>query len=90
MLSVNVTSAFLMSRQVLPGMVEAGGGAIVHVGSVQSAGAVGNSAAYVTSKHALLGLARSIAVDFALGGAVLLRVPRGDRYANASRVGGAG
>ena len=64
-LAVNVTSAFLVSQQILPGMVEAGGGAIVHVGSVQSVGAVGNSAAYVTSKHALLGLARSIALDYA-------------------------
>lgn len=67
-LAVNLTSAFLMSRHVLPGMIEAGGGAIIHVGSVQSVGAVGNSAAYVTSKHALLGLARSIALDFARSG----------------------
>jgi NAD(P)-dependent dehydrogenase (short-subunit alcohol dehydrogenase family) len=67
-LSVNVTSAFLMSQQVLPGMIEAGGGAIIHVGSVQSVGAVGNSTAYVTSKHALLGLVRSIALDFGESG----------------------
>jgi NAD(P)-dependent dehydrogenase (short-subunit alcohol dehydrogenase family) len=67
-LAVNVTSAFLMSRHVLPRMIESGGGAIILVGSVQSAGAVGNSAAYVTSKHALLGLARSIALDFARSG----------------------
>ena len=67
-LSINLTSAFLMSQHVLPGIIEAGGGAIILVGSVQSVGAVGNSAAYVTSKHAMLGLARSIALDFARSG----------------------
>jgi NAD(P)-dependent dehydrogenase (short-subunit alcohol dehydrogenase family) len=67
-LSVNLTGAFLISQHVLPGMIEAGGGAIIHVGSVQSVGAVRNSAAYVTSKHALLGLVRSIALDFARSG----------------------
>ena len=65
--SVNLTSAFLMSQHVLPGMIEEGG-AIILVGSVQSVGAFGNSAAYVTSKHAMLGLARSIALDFARSG----------------------
>jgi len=35
---------------------------------VQSVGAVANSAAYVTSKHAILGLTRSIALDYAKAG----------------------
>jgi NAD(P)-dependent dehydrogenase (short-subunit alcohol dehydrogenase family) len=65
---VNVTSAFLVCREVIPKMIEAGGGAISLVGSVQSVGAVANSAAYVTSKHAILGLARSIALDYAKQG----------------------
>lgn len=60
---VNVTSAFLVCRAMLPKMKH--GAAISLVGSVQSVGAVANSAAYVTSKHALLGLARSIALDYA-------------------------
>lgn len=62
---VNVTAAFYVCRAVLPKMVAAGGGAISLVGSVQSVAAVANSAAYVTSKHALLGLTRSIALDYA-------------------------
>jgi len=65
-LQVNVTAAFLVCRAVLPRM--SAGGSISLVGSVQSVGAVANSAAYVTSKHALLGLARSIALDFAKDG----------------------
>lgn len=64
-LRVHVDGAFHVVRCALPHMIEAGGGAIVIVGSVQSVAAVGNSAAYVTAKHALVGLTRSIAVDFA-------------------------
>ena len=65
---VNVTSAFLVTKAVIPKMLAAGGGSISLVGSVQSVGAVANSAAYVTSKHALLGLTRSIALDYAKQG----------------------
>lgn len=64
-LRVHVDGAFHMARCLLPHMIEAGGGSIVLVGSVQSVAAVANSAAYVTAKHALLGLTRSIAMDFA-------------------------
>lgn len=64
-LRVHVDGSFNVARCTLPHMIEAGGGAIVIVGSVQSVAAVGNSAAYVTAKHALVGLTRSIALDFA-------------------------
>lgn len=65
---VNVTGAFKVCRAVIPKMIAGGGGSISLVGSVQSVGAVANSAAYVTSKHALLGLTRSIALDYAKAG----------------------
>lgn len=65
---VNVTAAFLVARAVIPKLVERGGGVISLVGSVQSVGAIANSAAYVTSKHAVLGLAKSIALDYAKQG----------------------
>jgi len=45
-------------------MLKRGGGAIVMTGSVQSVTAQRNSVHYVTSKHALLGLTRSIALDY--------------------------
>jgi NAD(P)-dependent dehydrogenase (short-subunit alcohol dehydrogenase family) len=65
---VNLNAAFYVCRALLPKMIEAGGASISLVGSVQSVGALANSAAYVTSKHALLGLARSIALDYAPAG----------------------
>jgi len=64
-LRVHVDGCFHVVRCTLPHMISAGGGSIVIVGSVQSVAAVGSSAAYVTAKHALLGLTRSIALDFA-------------------------
>ncbi len=45
-------------------MIRRGGGAIVITASVQSFAAQRNSAAYVVSKHGLLGLTRSMALDY--------------------------
>jgi len=61
---VNLKGAFLVSKYAIPEIISRGGGAIVMTGSVQSVTAQQNSVAYVTSKHALLGLTRSIALDF--------------------------
>ena len=64
-LAINLTSAFLMSRASIPHLRQSGGGSIVNVGSVQSRGSQRGAVAYVTSKHALLGLTRALAVDYA-------------------------
>ena len=63
-MAVNLTSAFLVSRAAIPHLRQSGGGSIVHVGSVQSHVSQRGAMAYVTSKHALLGLTRSMAVDY--------------------------
>ena len=64
-LSVNLDGCFHVVRAALPHMIAGGGGSIVLVGSVQTVVAVANSAAYVTAKHGIAGLVRSIALDFA-------------------------
>ncbi len=66
-LAVDLDSAFYLCRSALPHMT-ARGGAIVLIGSTQSVVAHRNSAAYVTGKHAIVGLMRSIALDFASKG----------------------
>lgn len=65
MLRVNATGSFLCTKAFLPGMVEGGWGRIVMMASV--AGLTGERyiAAYAASKHAVLGLARSLAVEVA-------------------------
>ena len=64
-LTVNLKSAFLMSKCVITVMVKRGGGAIVNTGSVQSVAAQSNSVHYVVSKHGILGLTRCLALDYA-------------------------
>jgi NAD(P)-dependent dehydrogenase (short-subunit alcohol dehydrogenase family) len=64
-MNANLRSAFLASKYAIPHMVRRGGGSIVITGSVQSLTAQRNSLAYVVSKHALLGLTRSLALDYA-------------------------
>jgi NAD(P)-dependent dehydrogenase (short-subunit alcohol dehydrogenase family) len=59
-LDVNLTAAMRLCRAVLPHMREAGGGAIVNVASIAALGGNGG-VAYCASKHALLGLSKSIA-----------------------------
>ncbi|HEY6292374.1 MAG TPA: SDR family NAD(P)-dependent oxidoreductase [Terriglobia bacterium] len=63
-IDANLKSAFLVCKYAIPAIIQRGGGAIVVTGSVQSVAAQRNSAHYVVSKHGLLGLARSIALDF--------------------------
>lgn len=62
-LAVNVTGAWIAATAVLPGMLAAGRGSIVNVASTASLRASRHIAAYVASKHALLGLTRALAED---------------------------
>jgi NAD(P)-dependent dehydrogenase (short-subunit alcohol dehydrogenase family) len=63
--AVNVTGAFLMSRAVLPAMIAAGGGSIIHIASQLGRVAAPARAAYCTSKGAIIQLAKAMAVDHA-------------------------
>lgn len=63
-LNVNLRGAYLMSRALLPQLVKSKG-ACVFMASVQGLATQQNVAAYTVSKHGLIGLAKSIAVDFA-------------------------
>jgi NAD(P)-dependent dehydrogenase (short-subunit alcohol dehydrogenase family) len=62
-LDANLESVMLMARSCIPAMLETGGGSIVNVSSLAGLVAPGSMAAYVTSKTAVLGLTRSLAVD---------------------------
>lgn len=64
-LAVNLTGAYLMSRAVIPHMIEAGGGSIIHIASQM--GRVGSPGrpAYCATKGALIQLAKVMALDHA-------------------------
>jgi gluconate 5-dehydrogenase len=71
-MDVNVTGAFLLARSLSPGMREGGRGRVINVASI--AGLVGthagvmNAVGYSTSKAALIGLTRDLAVKWAADG----------------------
>jgi 2-keto-3-deoxy-L-fuconate dehydrogenase len=68
-LTVNVTSMYRMIRAFLPAMLEAGGASIVNVSSVvSSVKGAPNRFVYGTTKAAVIGLTKGIAVDFVTGG----------------------
>jgi NAD(P)-dependent dehydrogenase (short-subunit alcohol dehydrogenase family) len=61
--ALNATSAFLATRAALPGMLTRGRGRIVNIASVAGLHGARYIAAYAASKHALVGLTRSIAAE---------------------------
>lgn len=63
--AVNVMGAYLMSRAVLPAMIAAGGGNIIHIASQLGRVAAPARAAYCASKGAIIQLAKAMAVDHA-------------------------
>jgi NAD(P)-dependent dehydrogenase (short-subunit alcohol dehydrogenase family) len=68
MLDVNATGTFLCTRPVLDGMIAAGWGRIVNIASTAALRGYPYIAAYAASKHAVLGLTRSLALELARTG----------------------
>lgn len=64
LMAVNVKSMFLMTRAVLPQMIESGGGAIVCTSSISAVAATPGEVLYDTTKGACHMFARAIAVEF--------------------------
>lgn len=65
---VNVTGAFLVTQACLPAMLAAKHGRVVMIGSTASVQGFPYVAHYVASKHAVLGLARALALEVATKG----------------------
>ena len=67
-LAVNVTGTFLVTKEVVPDMVASRAGRVINIAS--TAGLVGYAyvSAYVAAKHAVIGLTRSLALEFARAG----------------------
>ncbi len=64
-IGVNLKGAFLMSKHAIPAIRAAGGGAIVHIASVQGLQSMPGVPAYAASKGGLLSLTRNMALDYA-------------------------
>jgi NAD(P)-dependent dehydrogenase (short-subunit alcohol dehydrogenase family) len=66
--AVNVTGTFLVTKETVPDMVARRAGRVINIAS--TAGLVGYAyvSAYVAAKHAVIGLTRSLALEFARAG----------------------
>lgn len=62
-IDVNLTSAFLAIRGVVPSMRRRGGGSIINIGSVNGKAPYANRSAYAASKMGLIGLTRTLALE---------------------------
>ena len=67
-LDINLTGTFYCMREALPSMVERGWGRIINVASVAGKTGAPYVAAYTASKHGVVGLTRSVALEVAAKG----------------------
>jgi NAD(P)-dependent dehydrogenase (short-subunit alcohol dehydrogenase family) len=64
LMDINVKSMFLVTKAVLPSMLEIGGGVIVNTASISGVTASPLESVYCVTKGAVLQLTRAIAVEF--------------------------
>ncbi|WP_342379222.1 SDR family oxidoreductase [Myxococcus stipitatus] len=64
-MAINVTAPFILCRELMPAMAQAGGGRVINIGSMAAVRGMKYTSAYCASKHALLGLTRALAAEYA-------------------------
>lgn len=67
-LAINLKGAWLCMKHEIPAMLKFGGGSIVNMSSIAGLVGFAGAAAYVASKHGLVGLTRSAALEYAKQG----------------------
>lgn len=67
-MDINVKGVWLCLRQAIAIMLKTGGGSIVNTASVAGLGAAPTMSIYAASKHAVVGLTKSAAVEYAKKG----------------------
>jgi 3-hydroxybutyrate dehydrogenase len=65
LVKLNLSAPFFLSRAVLPQMYQRGWGRLIHIGSAHALVASANKAPYVATKHGILGMSKSIALEAA-------------------------
>lgn len=64
MIAVHLTAPVVATQAVLPAMLERGSGHVVNVASIAGLAGTAYVAAYVSAKHAMVGLTRALAAEF--------------------------
>jgi len=68
MLAVNLTSVYLCTSALLPGMIERGWGRVINVASNAGLAGYAYVTAYCAAKHGVVGLTRALALEVAAKG----------------------
>ena len=63
-MEINVTGVLQLARASVPAMLARGGGAILNISSVAGLASSSVMASYVASKHAVIGLTKTMAIDY--------------------------
>jgi len=67
-MNVNVKSMFFAVKHAIPHLLRSGRGCIINIGSISSFVGQALTPVYTTTKHAVVGLTKSIALDYAADG----------------------
>jgi NAD(P)-dependent dehydrogenase (short-subunit alcohol dehydrogenase family) len=67
-LSLNLSTPYLLTKAFMPGMIKAGWGRVINISSVVGKSGFPTGAAYSASKHGLIGLTRTAALETATTG----------------------
>jgi NAD(P)-dependent dehydrogenase (short-subunit alcohol dehydrogenase family) len=86
-LATNLRGAFLMAQRVARLQAKAGGGAIVHIASIDASGGDGPYASYNASKAGLLGLSRTMALELGPSGVRVNCISPGFTHTEMTEVG---
>lgn len=86
-MGVNLTAAFAFCRAALPSMLAAGWGRIINIASTSAKVGYMYNAAYVASKHGLMGLTRALAMEVARKGITVNAVCPGFVDTDIARLG---
>jgi NAD(P)-dependent dehydrogenase (short-subunit alcohol dehydrogenase family) len=73
-IDTNLTGAFRLTRELLPGMIERGWGRIINIGSTAATVGWKDNPAYCASKAGLLGLTRCVALEGAPHGVTCVMI----------------
>jgi NAD(P)-dependent dehydrogenase (short-subunit alcohol dehydrogenase family) len=85
MFNVHVASAFALSKLSLPAMKARGRGCIINIASMASLLGIPKVVAYTSAKTAMVGLTRSLAVDWAAFGVRVNAIAPGFIYSEMSK-----